>query len=37
VNDALYKLGVEICELPITPRRILAAIAEANRIAVRPA
>jgi len=27
VNDALSKLGVEICEIPITPRRILEAIA----------
>ena len=26
VNDALHKLGVEICEIPITPRRILEAI-----------
>ena len=31
VNDALYKLGVEICEIPITPRRILEAIAKAKR------
>jgi len=31
VNDALHPLGVELCELPMTPRRILAAIAEARR------
>jgi carbon-monoxide dehydrogenase large subunit len=31
VNDALHKLGVEICEIPITPRRILEAIAKARR------
>jgi carbon-monoxide dehydrogenase large subunit len=30
VNDALHKLGVEICEIPITPRRILEAIAKAR-------
>jgi carbon-monoxide dehydrogenase large subunit len=29
VNDALHQLGVEICEIPITPRRILAALANA--------
>jgi carbon-monoxide dehydrogenase large subunit len=28
VNDALHPLGVEICEIPITPRRILAALAK---------
>ena len=28
VNDALAPLGVEICELPMTPRRIIAAIRE---------
>ncbi|AMN41111.1 xanthine dehydrogenase family protein molybdopterin-binding subunit [Rhodoplanes sp. Z2-YC6860] len=28
VNDALSKLGVEICEIPITPRRILEALAK---------
>jgi carbon-monoxide dehydrogenase large subunit len=33
VNDALHKLGVEICEIPITPRRILEAIAKAKRAA----
>jgi aerobic carbon-monoxide dehydrogenase large subunit len=30
VNDALRPLGVEICEIPITPRRILSAIARAS-------
>jgi carbon-monoxide dehydrogenase large subunit len=30
VNDALKVRGVEICELPITPRRILAALAAAR-------
>lgn len=30
VNDALRDLGVEITECPITPRRLLAAIAEAR-------
>jgi len=29
VNDALHRRGVEICEIPITPRRILAALAKA--------
>ncbi|MGE0035110.1 MAG: xanthine dehydrogenase family protein molybdopterin-binding subunit [Xanthobacteraceae bacterium] len=33
VNDALHRLGVEICEIPITPRRILQAIAKAKRAA----
>ena len=33
VNDALSKLGVEICEIPITPRRILEAIARTKRAA----
>jgi carbon-monoxide dehydrogenase large subunit len=33
VNDALAKLGVEICEIPITPRRILEAIAKTRRAA----
>ena len=33
VNDALQSLGVEICEIPITPRRILQAIAKAKRAA----
>jgi aerobic carbon-monoxide dehydrogenase large subunit len=33
VNDALHKLGVEICEIPITPRRILEAIAKTQRAA----
>ena len=31
VNDALRPLGAEITESPITPRRLLAAIAEAQR------
>jgi aerobic carbon-monoxide dehydrogenase large subunit len=31
VNDALKALGVEISELPITPRRVLAAIGVAKR------
>jgi carbon-monoxide dehydrogenase large subunit len=30
VNDALHPLGVEICEIPITPRRILAALAKVD-------
>jgi carbon-monoxide dehydrogenase large subunit len=30
VNDALHDLGVEITECPITPRRILAALAKAR-------
>ena len=29
INDALASLGVELCESPMSPRRILAAIAEA--------
>jgi len=33
VNDALQSLGVEICEIPITPRRILAALAKSARAA----
>jgi len=33
VNDALAPLGVELCELPITPPRILAALAKARRAA----
>jgi aerobic carbon-monoxide dehydrogenase large subunit len=33
VNDALRPLGVEIGELPITPRRLLAALAEAGAMA----
>ena len=28
VNDALQPLGVELCEIPITPRRILAALSK---------
>ncbi len=31
INDALAPLGVEICELPITPRRLLAAIEAAKQ------
>jgi len=31
VNDALHPLGVELTELPITPRRIVAAVAAAKR------
>src|SRR5882672_2934128 len=30
VNDALQIFSVEICEIPITPRRILAALASAG-------
>ena len=30
INDALAPLGVEVTELPITPRRLLAAIAAAG-------
>jgi carbon-monoxide dehydrogenase large subunit len=30
INDALASLGVELCETPMSPRRILAAIAEAS-------
>jgi carbon-monoxide dehydrogenase large subunit len=30
VNDALRPLGAEVTELPITPRRILAALAAAR-------
>ena len=30
INDALASLGVELCESPMTPRRILAAIAQAS-------
>jgi carbon-monoxide dehydrogenase large subunit len=30
VNDALRKLGVEIKETPLSPRRVLAAIIKAN-------
>jgi aerobic carbon-monoxide dehydrogenase large subunit len=33
VNDALRTFGVEICEIPITPRRILQALAKARRAA----
>ena len=31
VNDALRPLGVEICETPITPRRLMAALAAAQK------
>jgi len=31
INDALAPLGVEICQVPVTPRRILAAIEEQGR------
>jgi carbon-monoxide dehydrogenase large subunit len=33
VNDALKDLGVELSETPLTPRRLLEAIAQANRAA----
>jgi carbon-monoxide dehydrogenase large subunit len=33
VNDALHTLGVELCEIPITPRRILQALSTARRAA----
>jgi aerobic carbon-monoxide dehydrogenase large subunit len=32
VNDALHLYGVELCEIPITPPRILAALAKSKRI-----
>jgi len=35
INDALRPFGVELCELPITPPRILAALSKAGR-AARP-
>jgi aerobic carbon-monoxide dehydrogenase large subunit len=35
VNDALHDLGVEITECPITPRRLLAALAEAKAQSAR--
>lgn len=31
INDALRPLGAEVCELPITPRKLLAAIAAGGR------
>ena len=31
VNDALQKFGVEITEIPITPHRVLAALANGKR------
>ena len=33
VNDALQSLGVELCEIPITPRRILQRARQARRAA----
>ncbi len=33
VNDALQPLGVEMCEIPITPRRILEALSRPRRAA----
>ena len=33
VNDALQPLGAELCEIPITPPRILAALANARHAA----
>ena len=33
VNDALRPLGTELCEIPITPPRILAALAKARHAA----
>lgn len=36
VNDALRGLGVELCETPISPRRLTAAIAKAARARVMP-
>jgi carbon-monoxide dehydrogenase large subunit len=37
VNDALAPLGVEVNETPLTPRRLLEAIARAQKTAVRSA
>ena len=34
VNDALRGLGAEVTQLPITPRRVLAALAAAEKVAV---
>jgi carbon-monoxide dehydrogenase large subunit len=31
VNDAIRPLGVEVTETPLTPRRLLAVLAAANR------
>jgi carbon-monoxide dehydrogenase large subunit len=31
INDALRPRGVEILEIPVTPRRILRALAQAKR------
>jgi carbon-monoxide dehydrogenase large subunit len=33
VNDALHPLGVELCEIPITPRRVLQALSKARQAA----
>jgi carbon-monoxide dehydrogenase large subunit len=33
VNDALVKFGVEVCQIPIAPHRVLAAIGEAKGVA----
>jgi carbon-monoxide dehydrogenase large subunit len=33
VNDALQKLGVEICEIPITPRRVVEALSKRQQAA----
>ena len=30
VNDALFRVGAEVCETPMTPRRILTAIQDAK-------
>ncbi len=30
INDALQPLGAEVCEIPVTPRRVLQAIADAG-------
>jgi carbon-monoxide dehydrogenase large subunit len=32
INDALSPLGAEICEVPVTPRRLLRAIADASEV-----
>lgn len=32
INDALSPLGAEICEVPVTPKRLLSAIAEASAV-----
>jgi aerobic carbon-monoxide dehydrogenase large subunit len=33
VNDALHALGAELCEIPITPRRVLCALSRAKHAA----